>query len=174
MDMNCLVVNTKGGGHAFIGLYLAKELMAKGHTVTIMNAGDQAKVGSKNPFKQYSTLEAKGAKVMWADPTDPATFPAESFDVVYDNNGKTIDECKALIDKYGKAVKHYVFVSSAGMHKANKIEPAIFEDDARNEKDHFFVEEYLKEHKVPFTIFRPLYIYGPYTGKDYEQWFMDR
>lgn len=37
----CLIVNTKGGGHAFIGLYLAKELVAKGHEVTIFNDGDQ-------------------------------------------------------------------------------------------------------------------------------------
>jgi monoamine oxidase len=37
----CLIVNTKGGGHAFIGLYLAKELLAKGHDVTIFNDGDQ-------------------------------------------------------------------------------------------------------------------------------------
>jgi hypothetical protein len=37
----CLIVNTKGGGHAFIGLYLAKALLAKGHDVTIFNDGDQ-------------------------------------------------------------------------------------------------------------------------------------
>lgn len=34
-------MNTKGGGHAFIGLYLAKELLNKGHDVTIFNDGDQ-------------------------------------------------------------------------------------------------------------------------------------
>ncbi len=36
-----LIVNTKGGGHAFIGLHLAKQLIAKGHTVTILNDGDE-------------------------------------------------------------------------------------------------------------------------------------
>jgi hypothetical protein len=41
---NCMIVNTKGGGHAFIGLYLAKALLAQGHSVTIMQDGDQ--VGS--------------------------------------------------------------------------------------------------------------------------------
>lgn len=40
----CLIVNTKGGGHAFIGLYLAKELVNKGHDVTIFQQGDE--VGS--------------------------------------------------------------------------------------------------------------------------------
>ena len=36
-----LIVNTKGGGHAFIGLHLAKQLKADGHSVTIFNDGDQ-------------------------------------------------------------------------------------------------------------------------------------
>ena len=27
---------------------------------------------------------------------------------------------------------------------------------------------------LPFTVFQPLYIYGPHTNKDCEQWFMER
>jgi hypothetical protein len=27
---------------------------------------------------------------------------------------------------------------------------------------------------MPYTVFQPLYIYGPHTAKDCEQWFMDR
>lgn len=27
---------------------------------------------------------------------------------------------------------------------------------------------------LPYTIFQPLYIYGPHTAKDCEQWFVDR
>lgn len=40
---SCLIVNTKGGGHAFIGLHLAKQLIAKGHKVTIMQDGDKVR-----------------------------------------------------------------------------------------------------------------------------------
>jgi hypothetical protein len=36
-------VNTKGGGHAFIGLHLAKKLISQGHKVTILNDGDQVR-----------------------------------------------------------------------------------------------------------------------------------
>lgn len=41
---NVLIANTKGGGHAFIGLYLAKELLRDGHKVTIMNDGDKVRL----------------------------------------------------------------------------------------------------------------------------------
>lgn len=37
---NVLIANTKGGGHAFIGLHLAKQLLGAGHSVTIFNDGD--------------------------------------------------------------------------------------------------------------------------------------
>jgi hypothetical protein len=36
-----LIVNTKGGGHAFIGLHLARALIRDGHAVTILNDGDE-------------------------------------------------------------------------------------------------------------------------------------
>lgn len=35
-----LIVNTKKGGHAFLGLYVAKRLLGSGLSVTIMNDGD--------------------------------------------------------------------------------------------------------------------------------------
>lgn len=38
-----LIANTKGGGHAFLGLYLAKKLMSQGHEVTILNDGDEVR-----------------------------------------------------------------------------------------------------------------------------------
>ena len=36
-----LIANTKGGGHAFIGLHLAQQLLSKGHEVTILNDGEE-------------------------------------------------------------------------------------------------------------------------------------
>ena len=36
------------------------------------------------------------------------------------------------------------------------------------------VEHYLQSEKLPYTVFQPLYIYGPHTAKDCEQWFLDR
>jgi len=172
--MKVLIVNCKGGGHGSIGLFLARALMAAGHQVTILNDGEQGKLEGKAPFSQYASLAAKGAEIVWGSPTDPSAYPAGDFDVVYDNNGKDIDTCKPLIDTYAAKVKHYVYVSSAGMYKADPGQPMSLEGDKRAEKNHYFVEEYLKEVGAPFTIFRPLYIYGEHTAKDYHQWMMDR
>lgn len=40
----CLIVNCKSGGHAFIGLHLAHKLLQKGHKVTILNEGDKVRL----------------------------------------------------------------------------------------------------------------------------------
>jgi nucleoside-diphosphate-sugar epimerase len=169
---SALIVNTKGGGHAFIGLHLAKKLLADGHKVTILNDGDQSKLESKAPFSQYSSL---GADIVWGVPSDPTTYPSGEFDIVYDNNGKDLDACKPLIDHYADKVKHYVFVGSAGAYVANSVEPMHVEGDARKSSaGHVAVENYLVEKGAPYTVFQPLYIYGPHTAKDCEQWFMDR
>lgn len=170
---SALIVNTKGGGHAFLGLHLAKKLLADGHSVTILNDGDQSKLSAKAPFSQYASLS--GAQVVWANPADPSTYPQGEFDIVYDNNGKDMDNCKPLIDTFKGRVKHYVFVSSAGAYSANDVEPMHVEGDKRKASaGHVAVEKYLDETDMPYTVFQPQYIYGTHTAKDCEQWFMER
>lgn len=172
---NALIVNAKSGGHAFIGYHLAMKLIEKGHRVTIMNDGDQAKVSAKTPFSHYDELARNGVTITWGSPTNPATYPKGRFDIVYDNNGKDMDACKPLIDTFKGKVSHYVFVASAGAYKADSIEPMHVEGDARKASaGHVVVEEYLKAQRLPYTVFQPLYIYGPLTSKDCEQWFVDR
>jgi hypothetical protein len=59
-------------------------------------------IESKPPFSQYAGLQ--GVKVVYGNPMDPRSFPEEGFDIVYDNNGKSLKECKALIDTYAPKV----------------------------------------------------------------------
>lgn len=170
-----LIANTKGGGHAFLGLHLARKLVADGHSVTILNDGEESKQRAKAPFSEYADLESKGVKVVWGNPADPAAIPAGPFDAVYDNNGKDTDACQPLIDAFKGKVKHYVFVSSAGAYTPSPIEPGHWEGDARKATaGHVAVEAALEDAGLPFTVFQPLYIYGPHTAKDCEQWFLDR
>ncbi|MEW5302673.1 MAG: hypothetical protein WDW36_005434 [Sanguina aurantia] len=173
---NVLIANTKGGGHAFIGLYLAKQLIAKGHTVTILNDGNEAKLSQKAPFSKYSSVD--GLKVVYGNPADPSSYPASeagAYDVVYDNNGKDMASCQPMIDHFKGKVAHYIFVGSAGAYKADGVEPQAVEGDARKSSaGHVEVEAYLKAQSLPFTVLQPLYIYGQDTAKDCEQWWIDR
>ena len=68
-----------------------------------------------------------------------------------------------------------MFIGSAGAYVADPIEPGHFEGDARKASaGHVAVENYLASQNLPYTVFQPLYIYGPHTAKDCEQWFLDR
>jgi hypothetical protein len=69
-----LIANTKGGGHAFLGLHLAKKLMSQGHKVTILNDGDEVrrrelKEGERSPLgaieRHGSNGVSKGGHTGW-------------------------------------------------------------------------------------------------------------
>ena len=81
---------------------------------------------------------------------------------------------RLILQLQGK-VSHYVFVASAGAYVPDGIHAGLKEGDKRKESaGHVPVEQYLQSEGLPYTIFQPLYIYGPHTGKDCEQWFLDR
>lgn len=72
-------------------------------------------------------------------------------------------------------VSHYVFVASAGAYVPDGVHAGLKEGDKRKESaGHVPVEQYLQSEGLPYTVFQPLYIYGPHTAKDCEQWFLDR
>ena len=141
-----MIVNTKKGGHAFLGLYLAKRLLGKGFGVTIFNDGDPVRLTiletvshydptrprtltsvandmfrdspgkilqsleEKDPFSQYAVVAKnnpppRGLQIQYGSPTDPSTYPEGSFDVIVDNNGKSMAECQPLIDTYANEVR---------------------------------------------------------------------
>lgn len=64
---NVLIANTKGGGHAFIGLYLAKELISKGHTVTILNDGDGVRVQPVGKLHVFTQDDVRSATAVATD-----------------------------------------------------------------------------------------------------------
>mmetsp|Transcript_5943 Transcript_5943/g.17009 ORF Transcript_5943/g.17009 Transcript_5943/m.17009 type:complete len:356 (-) Transcript_5943:1182-2249(-) len=170
-----LIINTKGGGHAPLGLHLAKTLLKGGHSITILNDGDKEKTVKKVPFSEYASIEGEGVNIQWGDPTDAGALPDGPFDVVYDNNGKSLDVCQPAIDKYKGQVQHYVYVSSAGAYVPGPYYPELAEGDERKASaGHVEVENYLEEQDVPYTVFQPQYLYGDYCAKDCEQWFIDR
>lgn len=64
----------------------------------------------KDPFAQYAVVAKnnpppRGLKIEYGSPTDPSTYPEGSFDVIVDNNGKSMEECRPLIDTYADQVR---------------------------------------------------------------------
>jgi UDP-glucose 4-epimerase len=156
------------GGTRFIGVALTKILVEKGHGVVLFNRGKKAP-------------PVAGIAQIHGDRTDPAQLQDklanESFDAVFDNNGRELNDTKPLVDIFKDKVKHFVYVSSAGVYLKSDQMPHI-EGDAVDPKSRhkgkFETEAYLKESGIPWTSIRPTYIYGAGNYNDLEAWFFDR
>ncbi|WP_448597839.1 NAD-dependent epimerase/dehydratase family protein [Thermoleptolyngbya sp.] len=156
------------GGTRFIGVYLTKLLVAQGHEVVLFNRGNKP-------------APVAGIRQIVGDRTDPlqlkTSLSGESFDAVFDNNGRELSDTQPLVELFKGRIQHFVYVSSAGVYLKSDQMPHV-EGDAvdpnSRHKGKFETEAYLAEAGVPFTSIRPVYIYGPQNYNDLEAWFFDR
>jgi len=173
-----LIIQNKGGGHGEIGFHLAKQLTAKGKSVTILHEG--AGPNAKEAHRAYGELDSS-VKVVWGGDLSDASaslgmLNGASFDAVVDNWSKSPE----LITPYAEAAKgwgvsNYAYVSSAGMYTPEKGEfGAITEECAVKSSGQRQAEELVAELGLPYSFFRPQYIYGPAQGKSYLAFFFDR
>jgi nucleoside-diphosphate-sugar epimerase len=156
------------GGTRFIGVYLTKRLIEQGHEVVLFNRGNKPA-----PVDGVTTIQGDRKD---AD-TLKAKLASESFDAIFDNNGRELSDTQPLIEVFGGKLRHFVYVSSAGVYLKSDQMPHI-EGDAvdpnSRHKGKFETETYLKDQGVPFTSVRPVYIYGPQNYNPLEAWFFDR
>ena len=156
------------GGTRFIGVYLTKLLVAQGHEVVLFNRGNKP-------------APVAGIRQIVGDRTDAlqlkTSLSGESFDAVFDNNGRELSDTQPLVELFKGRIQHFVYVSSAGVYLKSDQMPHV-EGDAvdpnSRHKGKFETEAYLAEAGVPFTSIRPVYIYGPQNYNDLEAWFFDR
>jgi nucleoside-diphosphate-sugar epimerase len=156
------------GGTRFIGVYLTKQLVAQGHEVVLFNRG-------KKP------APVEGLQQIHGDRTDPAQLQeklsGESFDAIFDNNGRELSDTQPLVEIFKGKIQHFVYVSSAGVYLKSDQMPHLEGDPVDPKSRHkgkFETEAYLAEQGIPFTSIRPVYIYGPQNYNDLEVWFFDR
>lgn len=156
------------GGTRFIGVYLTKILVAQGHEVVLFNRG-------KKP------APVEGIQQIHGDRTDASQLKeklsSEKFDAIFDNNGRELSDTQPLAEIFKNQVKHFVYMSSAGVYLKSDQLPHI-EGDATDPKSRhlgkYETETYLKDTGLPWTSIRPTYIYGPQNYNDLEAWFFDR
>ncbi|MGL5082356.1 MAG: NAD-dependent epimerase/dehydratase family protein [Microcoleaceae cyanobacterium] len=156
------------GGTRFIGVYLTKLLVERGHTVVLFNRGNQP-------------APVQGIQQIQGDRTDPdqiqAKLAPEEFDAIFDNNGRQLSDTQALADLFKDRVQHFVYMSSAGVYAKSDQMPHL-EGDAIDPKSRHIgkheTETYLEAQGLPWTSIRPTYIYGPLNYNPLESWFFDR
>ncbi len=160
------------GGTRFIGVSLVKLLVSQGHELTLFNRG-------KKPSP------VAGLRTIIGDHTDSQQLQdklsGESFDAVFDNNGRELSDTQPLVEIFGDRLQHFVYMSSTGVYLDSDILP-YHETDATDPKSRhkgkLETEAYLQkvhtENGFPYTSIRPTYIYGPQNYNDVEAWFFDR
>ncbi|QLE51348.1 NAD-dependent epimerase/dehydratase family protein [Nostoc sp. C057] len=157
------------GGTRFIGVYLTQLLVEQGHEVVLFNRGN----------RPAPSLQGVGQII--GDRTDPTQLKAklsqESFDVIFDNNGRELTDTQPLAEIFQGRVQHFVYMSSAGVYlKSDQLPHAegdLVDPKSRHKGKHE-TEAYLAQLGLPFTSIRPTYIYGPRNYNELEGWFFDR
>jgi len=156
------------GGTRFIGVYLTKVLVDQGHEVVLFNRGN-------NP------APVAGISQIHGDRKDAAQLKeklaGESFDAIFDNNGRELSDTQPLVEIFNGKVQHFVYVSSAGVYLKTPQMPHVEGDTVDPKSRHkgkHHTEAYLTESGIPWTSIRPVYIYGPQNYNDLEAWFFDR
>lgn len=156
------------GGTRFIGVALTQQLVAQGHEVVLFNRGNR-------PAPIDGIAQIHGDRQDIEDLTHK--LKDQTFDAVFDNNGRTLGDTQPLADLFDKRVEHFVYVSSAGVYLKTEQPPHREGDDIDPKSRHlgkWETETYLQTAAMPWTSVRPVYIYGPGNYNDIEAWFFDR
>jgi len=154
------------GGTRFVGKSLVKKLILQNHDVDIFTRGN-----NPNP---------KGSKLIKGDRNDLEgilKLKNNKYDLIFDISGRELSQTKILIENIKQNFDRYVYVSSAGVYKDSQELPINEKDPIDNDSRHkgkYETEKWLIDNKIPFTSFRPTYIYGPGNYNKIENWFFER
>jgi nucleoside-diphosphate-sugar epimerase len=156
------------GGTRFIGVYLTKVLVEQGHEVVLFNRGNHP-----TPVAGVKQIQGDRKNINQLK----EKLSAESFDAIFDNNGRELSDTQPLVEIFNGQLQHFVYVSSAGVYLPTEQMPHREGDpidpNSRHKGKHH-TEAYLAESGIPWTSVRPCYIYGPQNYNDLEAWFFDR
>ena len=154
------------GGTRFVGKSLVNKLLKKNYDIDIFTRGNK--------------LNPVGTNLIRGDRNDTESLlklKNKKYDVIYDISGRELNQTKLLIDYLSDCFDRYVYVSSAGVYKENYELPLSENsplDLNSRHKGKFETENWLIKQKIPFTSFRPTYIYGPGNYNKIENWFFER
>jgi len=154
------------GGTRFVGKPLVKRLQGQGHSLTLFTRGRNAvPEGVEHLIGDRSTDDGL------------SSLRGRSFDVIVDSSGRSLEDSRRVIALTGAPSHRFVYVSSAGVYAASNgwpLDETSATDPQSRHAGKAETENWLRREGIPFTSFRPTYIYGPGNYNPIERWFFDR
>ncbi|WP_269610174.1 NAD-dependent epimerase/dehydratase family protein [Prochlorococcus marinus] len=154
------------GGTRFVGKALVSRLLSKGHEIFVFTRG-------KLPVPKNIT-HLKGDRL---NDEDLKKLSEHTFDLIVDSSGRKLEDTQRLLEFSGLPDFRFIYISSAGVYENTGLFPVSEESLIDLESRHIGkakTESWLKDEGIPFTSFRPTYIYGPGNYNPIEKWFFDR
>jgi len=173
--MHCLVI----GGTQFIGRILVAELLAAGHSVTVLHR--QEKHGFGRRVKNLVADRNNGAQMK-------AALAGKKFDAVFDNvydweRGTTASQVEATVRAVQGPLQRYIFMSSVAAYgdglnhhegdalAADDAPDLYVRNKATSERALFRLHQRIG---LPVVTLRPPFVYGPGNPLYREAYFWDR
>ncbi len=154
------------GGTRFVGRSLVASLLASGHEVSLFTRGIQPVPSDVDHIKGDRNSNESLEKLK-----------GRRFEAIVDTSGRKQQDTEKVLSYTGKPLHRFLYVSSAGVY-ADSQELPIDEnyklDPLSRHSGKAETEDWLIKQNIPFTSFRPTYIYGPGNYNPIETWFFDR
>ncbi len=154
------------GGTRFVGKPLVEKLLLNKHELTLFTRG-------RNPIPE--NVEHIVGDRSNNDELEP--LRERSFDVIIDSSGRNQEQTQQVIEVAGVPKYRFLYVSSAGVYASSEEFPLDEEtplDPSSRHSGKARTESWLIKSGIPFTSFRPTYIYGPGNYNPIERWFFER
>ncbi len=154
------------GGTRFVGKALVATLLSRGHEIYIFTRG-------KLPVPKNAT-HIMGDR---SNDEDLSQLTDHSFDLIVDSSGRKLEDTQRLLKFSGFPSFRFIYISSAGVYENTELFPTSEDsliDVGSRHIGKAKTESWLKAEGIPFTSFRPTYIYGPGNYNPIEKWFFDR
>ncbi len=154
------------GGTRFVGKALVQSLYSQGFELTLFTRGNR-------PYPEY-VEHLKGDR---STNNGLRALSGRKFDVIVDISGRELIDTQRVLSITGIPKHRFLYVSSAGVYANSNFWPldeASPIDPKSRHSGKVDTENWLIEEKIPFTSFRPTYIYGPNNYNPIERWFFDR
>ena len=154
------------GGTRFVGKTLVSSLLLQGHEITVFTRGNL-------PIPK-NVIHIKGDR---SNNEDLQKLSGYSFDVIVDSSGRKLEDTQKLLQFSGFPSFRFIYISSAGVYANSQFLPITEDSLIDIESRHIGkaqTESWLMDEGIPFTSFRPTYIYGPGNYNPIEKWFFDR